>query len=93
MLTSKTLWGFPDPLTGQFISFLLPPPHPGLSVGIFTASLPPACSSFCTLFRDLRWSGAGWEVGRGAKRCVYRFLNVKYQLGVKSEPGDQLPGG
>lgn len=55
---------------------------------VFTASLPPACSSCCTLLRDLKWSGAGRELGRGARRCVYRFLNVRYQLDVKSEPGD-----
>ena len=30
----------------------------------------------------------------GSRRTlVCRFLNVKCQLGVKSEPGDQFPGG
>ena len=30
----------------------------------------------------------------GSRRTlVCRFLNVKCQLGVKSEPGDQIPGG
>lgn len=38
--------------------------------------------------------GAGAGSGRpGPRRLVYNFLIVKCQLGVKSEPRDQLPGG
>lgn len=74
-----------------------PLPSPYKIVGISTTSPPPASSSSThPLWRV--GAGGGDRLGGewGApdpRRLPHSFLNVKCQLGVKSEPRSQLPGG
>lgn len=82
----------------------LPPPHPGFSlfhlpnsghVNHFTDSCPQQVSTAPP--SEIGVGSGGGQTGKcvgGPRRgFVHKFLNVKCQLGVKSEPGDQLPGG
>lgn len=80
---------FLTPCTGLFTSFclLLAVPSPPLwnrgVLSLLHCLLPAAVQ---------QRTPTAQEVAGGPRRLVYRFLNVRCQLGVKSEPGDQLPG-